>query len=174
MSALGSVRLVAEREVRQRLRGKSFYLSTIVIVAAILAGGIISRLAGDDGPATKTVALTGALPGGFREALEPAGAGLDLKIKAVAHDSLAGARRALQDGKVAAVVAGDDATVLFPDAEDPRLHAALQQAWAGTAVRASLVEAGLPPERADAALASGTLTAGTVDVSRDENDGPAY
>ena len=37
MKAADTVRLVAEREIRQRLRGKAFYVSTAVIVLAVFA-----------------------------------------------------------------------------------------------------------------------------------------
>ncbi|MGH9041295.1 MAG: ABC transporter permease [Acidimicrobiia bacterium] len=173
MSAFSSAWLVAEREIRHRLRGKSFYLSTAVIVAAVIAGGVISRV-GDDGPDDVKVAVAGALPAGFEETLEPVGAELDLEIEIVTHDSADAARRDLEEGTVDAVVLGDKATVLHPGTEDPRLQAVLQQAWAATAVNASLVEAGLTPAQVDAALAAGTLEADTVDIEGDANEGPGF
>ena len=39
------IRLVAGREIGQRLRAKSFYVGTGVLVLVILAVGVISRLA---------------------------------------------------------------------------------------------------------------------------------
>ena len=54
------VRLVAGREIAERLRAKSFYIGTGLLLVVILAVGVISRVAGDDGPDVIKVGFVGA------------------------------------------------------------------------------------------------------------------
>ena len=52
------IQLVAAREISQRLRAKSFYIGTGLLIAIILAVGLITRFAGgDDAPADIAVAV---------------------------------------------------------------------------------------------------------------------
>jgi ABC-2 type transport system permease protein len=165
VNAFANVRLVAEREIRQRLRGKSFYLSTAIIVAAVLAIGIIHRVAADEGgPDKKTVAVVGAAPAGFEETLQATAAVLDVEVKIVRPADAAAARKALQDKEVTAVVLGEDHQVLHPGEENAPLQAALAQAWATAAVRSALNGAGLSDGEVDLALSAGTLRSETVDL----------
>ena len=167
MNAFASVRLVAEREIRQRLRGKSFFLSTALIVAAVLAIGIIHRLADEDGGRAKeTVAVVGATPAGFEETLQATAAVLDIEVKIVRPADAVAARQALQDKDVAAVVLAEDHQVLHPDEENTPLQAALAQAWATATVRSALDGAGLSPVEVDRALSAVTLRPETVDLER--------
>lgn len=48
ISGWGGVRLVAGREIRQRIFAKSFIWSTVVLVALIVAGIVAAKLIGDD------------------------------------------------------------------------------------------------------------------------------
>jgi len=169
MSAFSNVKLVAEREIRQRLRGKSFYLSTAIIVAAVLAIGIIHRVTDDEGGRAKeTVAVVGPVPAGFEEALQATATVLDLEIKVVRPAGAAAARQALQDKDVDAAVLADDHQVLHPDEEDTTLQGALAQAWATASVRSALGDAGLSPGEVDRALSAGTLRSESVDLDSGE------
>ncbi len=53
--------LVAEREIRMRLRSKAFVISTIVLMAAVLASIVIGNLVGNSGDLTKVAAVGGAV-----------------------------------------------------------------------------------------------------------------
>src|SRR5690606_38921255 len=55
--AAAVIRLVATREVRERLRARSFLIGTGVLVAAILAAGAVSRFIGGDGPGSVVVGI---------------------------------------------------------------------------------------------------------------------
>jgi ABC-2 type transport system permease protein len=171
---MGDVRLVADREIRQRLRGRSFYVSTALMVAAVLAAAVLYRVLADDDPASATLAVTGPAPAGLDEALVASGSAHDVEITTESFETPDGARAALADGDVDAVLDAGRRTVLWSDEEDLTLQAAVQQAWAATTVRGSLDEAGLSPEQVDDALASTALTAEVVDVDDDEPDGVAY
>ena len=56
------VRLVAEREMRERVRSKVFRVSTAILLVASLAAVMIPTLIGDGGPDRQTIALSGGPP----------------------------------------------------------------------------------------------------------------
>lgn len=173
MSAARDVKLVAEREIRQRLRGKSFYVSTGLVVLVVLLVGVINRATGGDGQATATVGVTGEPATGLDDALATGGMLVGVEIDNVAYHTSEAARAALADGDVDAVIDTDRAVVLYADEEDSTLHAALQQAWATTSIRGALADAGLSPAAVDAALAPEILSRETLEVD-DGDDGLAF
>jgi ABC-2 type transport system permease protein len=171
---MSDVRLVADREIRQRLRGRSFYVSTALMVAAVLAAAILYRVLADDDPASATLAVTGPAPAQLDGALAASGSANDIDITTETFDSPEGARAALADGDVDAVLDAGERTVLWSDEDDLTLQAAVQQAWAAATVQSSLADAGLSPEQIDATLASTALDSEVADLDDDEPDGVAY
>src|SRR5215213_4397992 len=59
MSRWGTIRLVAGREVRERLRSKAFRISTGVTLLFILAVAILPGALSDDGPTTYDIGVFG-------------------------------------------------------------------------------------------------------------------
>jgi ABC-2 type transport system ATP-binding protein len=57
------IQLVAAREISQRLRAKSFYIGTGLLIAIILAVGLISRFAGGDDTPADIAVCGGCRPG---------------------------------------------------------------------------------------------------------------
>ncbi len=54
---LEMIRLVAGREISVRMRAKSFFIGTAFLMVAILAVGVISRLATGDDPDTIRIGI---------------------------------------------------------------------------------------------------------------------
>ncbi|WP_217924041.1 ABC transporter permease [Miltoncostaea oceani] len=170
MSRWRGAALVAEREIRERLRTKSFAVITAILVLAALAAVIVPSIVGDDGLDTATVAVAGA-PEGLGDAIAAAGRAQDLDI--TVRDVAAPAARAqvVDEEADAALIdrgVGERSTILVRDDLDPALRAAVLQALAQTRLVAGLSEAGVPPDRV-AALTG----APDVAVESTDPDGPS-
>ncbi len=154
MSRWRGAALVAEREIRERLRSKSFAVITGILLLAALAAVIVPTLAGDAGPEKATIAVAGA-PAGLGDAITAAGRAQDLEIT-VRDVAEAAARAQVDDEEADAALidrgAGGRSTILVRDELDPALQAAVLQALARTRLSAGLAEAGLPPGRVEALI----------------------
>lgn len=169
MSRWRDVSLVAGREIRQRLRGKWFVISTVALVVLIVGAGVVSRLAKDDGGATEvTVAVIGDAPSGFGRGLQAIAPRLDLAAKLTSEPDVKAGRAALADGDVDVVIDTATRRTLYADEVDPNVEAALQQAWSSAALRSGLRDEGLTSADIDRALATISLESATVDTGDSE------
>lgn len=116
------VRLVAARELRQRVRSKAFLVVTVVIallgLLAVVVPEIVSSMRGREPVEidTPTVGSVGAAPAHVVLALERAfGVAPDL----VEHADEDAARAAVEAGEVDVVVVDDGARLLVPGASGP-------------------------------------------------------
>jgi len=150
------IRLVAGREIRERMRTRTFAVTTLVLLAASLLAVIIPAFVGDDGPDRRTIALAAPAAPGLDGALE-AGAraqGTELRIR---DEDPATAERLGASGEVdAAVIVDPGATaavvVVEKDLSDG-LRAVILQGLATARVTGALADAGVPPGRIDEAVA---------------------
>lgn len=106
LSPGGPVWLVAEREIRSRLRSKAFLISTGLLLLAVLASIVIGSIASASASPTKVAVVGGAAAvvhtaGGFDE---------------VAAADVAAAEKLVRDGKVDAAVVPADAQAGTTDA----------------------------------------------------------
>jgi ABC-2 type transport system permease protein len=164
----GAVRLIAGRELRERLRAKSFLISTAVLVVAILVIGIIARVAGGDDTDTTVVGVDGQAPSPeFAETLEQVAGTVDRDVTVVEVD--AGARRALDDGDADVVIVPDERRVVYDGDVDTELQAIVQQAWSTAEIQQALLEAGIETDQVGDLLSPQPLTATTLDD--DDKDG---
>ena len=153
MTGRRAITLVAWREIRERLRSKTFLASTLLILA--LVGG--SALAGRFANAEKTQGRGHApTPPGLAAALQRAAQPFDeAKVRLRVVDSAAAGRQLLEDEQVDALLLLSDDRLLFRDNVDAKAAAV-----ADTAVRALRNE--LPP--------SPELTTGTLHPPEKESD----
>ena len=132
MSAPGlrELTLVARREVTTRMRGTAFRVSTIVLLAATVAGiAIAAALTGH--PQRFTVAVTAQAPPTAAAMVRADGQAAGLQVTAVTAADRAAAVRLVEQGKAAAAVAAGGETIwkARPDSTlQPVLNAAVQQA----------------------------------------------
>jgi ABC-2 type transport system permease protein len=152
MIRLHMVRLVAEREIRERARSKVFRISTVVLLVASLALVLIPTLIGDDGPDRQTIALSGG-PAGLGDALIAAAAAQGRELTVRRQDDAAAAERAGASGDVDAgvVVSGDGASVRVVVEKElsDGLRASIAQGLGAARVREALAVAGVSAARID-------------------------
>ena len=121
-----AVGLVIRRELHERTRQKSFFWSTGITLAIVLALAIVPGLVGDDGPTTYDVGLVGAEapPPPLAGALERVnlGDGVEVKVRVVGDE--AEARRLVAAGDLDAAVDGN--RVIVEDELKDELEAILQ------------------------------------------------
>lgn len=155
--------LVARREVGQRMRAKSFLVGTGLLVAAILAIGVVTRIAAGDGPEAIDVAVVGSDPDAFAASLEGVTTVLDREVTVTTFDDIDAAKAALEDGDADVVVDLERSEAVFDDDVDDGTLALVQQAWAQYAVLTGLADAGLTPEQIAEALSVAPLEPVTLD-----------
>ena len=85
------IRLVAGRELRERMRTKTFMITTLVLLVASLLGVIIPAFVSDDGPERQTIALAASGTPGLDDALSAAAGAQDREL--VIRDYLVTGRR---------------------------------------------------------------------------------
>ena len=144
--ALGDVemiRLVERREIRERMRAKSFLVGTVLLVIVIVAIGIISRLATDDGPGTTDIGVVAGQADTIVTALENNAATVDRQVSVVFFDDIDAARAAIDDGDIDVAVDPEQYQAVFDEDVDNEMLALLQQTWAQLTVETQLADAGL-------------------------------
>jgi ABC-2 type transport system permease protein len=160
--------LVAGREIRERLRTRSFWLLTGALVLVILAIGVGSRFVDEGGPGTLQVGIVEPAPAGLADRIGATADAVGRGTAITGFDDAGGARAALDDGDVDAVVVAGSAQVLFADAIDGESLVVLQQAWSSVAVERALSAAGLSPDESRDALSTSALEAVTLDGDSDD------
>ncbi|HVW34085.1 MAG TPA: ABC transporter permease [Acidimicrobiia bacterium] len=147
----GPVRLVAVREIRERLRSRVFRVGTAVLLAAAAAAVVIPALRTTH-HGHLTIGTVGAVPAELHTELESTGATLGATVTIVPETDRAGAETAVRTAAVDMVVVdAEQILVRRPvapaDLSTTTVAARALAGWIGT--RNALVSAGLSP--ADAA-----------------------
>jgi ABC-2 type transport system permease protein len=106
--ALGGTGIVAEREIRDRFRGRIFRVGTLVILVVVVAAISIPALRrSSSSQTTEQVGVVGTLAAPLRAAVTGVGPGLGVTVALVAEPDLAMAQAALRSGRLAfAIVDG--------------------------------------------------------------------
>lgn len=144
MSWWSGARIVAERELREKIRARSFVVTTVVLLLIGLAAVIVPSLVNEDD--STTLALTGSTDGGLADALRgAAGAqGLDLRL-----ERRADAEAAVRDGDAdVGLVDGSGpgpARVIVEEELSDELGAVVRQGVAAARLRVGLDDAGVAP-----------------------------
>lgn len=165
ISPWGAVRLVAGREVSDRLRTKSFLVSNGIMLVLILGGIIAVSIfsGGDDDPAT-----VGVVGGGtaLTSTLEATGDALGTPVSSSDVADGAAARAAVTDGTldVALVPGGDGGvTAITTDGVDEGLRVVLDTAVTRAATDTALAEQGVDPAVLTSATAAAVVTEQALD-----------
>ena len=157
MSGQRAITLVAWREIRERLRSKTFLASTLLILALVGGSALLSQLYNPE--KTYRVAVTAPAPPGLDAALQRAAKPFDdasVEVRVVA--STAAGRKLLEDEQVDALLLLSADRLVFRSDVDAKAAAV-----ADTAVRALRNE--LPP--------SPELMTGTLHPPEKESDDAA-
>ncbi|TDD96757.1 ABC transporter permease [Jiangella asiatica] len=161
-------RLVARREFTQRIRDRSFFISTAVTVGIIGLVVLLPRFA-DLGDDSFDVALVGDSTGELRTAVEQQAETADIEITfADDADDAEAAEQAVSDGDIDAYV---DADAVYVDQSlDSSLRAVLENAYSQVEGARALADAGIDPGAVSEALSSATLRTVTLDPDAEERE----
>jgi len=163
---------VARREVVERVRERSFLVSTLVTLLIIAAVVVLPQVLGGDGVQRKVAVASpaGAELAAAAQARAPA---LDVTI-AVRRASPAEAERLVRKGGADAALVGDPVEVLARGGLDTELEAVLQGASAALRGQEALAAEGVGPEAARAALAPPPLPVRTLEGGDGGDEGLAF
>lgn len=176
-STRSTIALVMGREIRQRVRSKSFLVTTGLLVLAVLGAGLLNRIVDDD-PPTYRYAVAGDTPAGFDDAVDAVAAQLEVEFEVVdvAVDDPEAIARALDDDDLDAVVRvdtgdeGPSGAVISREEPSEQLVEALDLAWRSASSLAAATSAGLSDDELDAVLNPAPLT--TEVLEPDDDDDP--
>jgi ABC-2 type transport system permease protein len=96
---MGDTGLVAEREIRERIRGKAFRVGTLLILA-VVAAAIVLPVLRKGKPAVQPVGVVGDLSAPLRAAILAAGTSLGTTVNFVPEGDVVAARADLRAGRV--------------------------------------------------------------------------
>ncbi len=138
------ITLVMSREIRQRLRSKSFAVTTVLLCVGIIGLGFLNRvLSDDDKPPTSKVAVVGDLPLGFDETAQQTAQALDIVVRFVSPVSRSVAELGVREGDFDVAVDTSTGEVISNSAPSDRLTATLNAAWQSSSSRQAALDAGL-------------------------------
>lgn len=162
------VRLVAEREIRLRLRAKSFWIFTAILVVAVVGIGLLNKaLAGDD-HTTYDIAVTADVPRSFLDSLDATAAALDATVH-VTNAQPAELAGLVEDGTVDAAIDVPGARVDFDGDVPTELSQLIDAAWSVSRAHEAALEAGLSATEVAQILEPEPLARNVVDPD-DESD----
>ena len=169
MNRMLVIRLVAGRELRERVRSKAFRISCGVSLAFILAVAILPGVLSDDGPTTYDVGVFGQGAEQLGDRLPVVAGQLDdnlaINVRPVAD--AAEAERLVQAGDLDAAV-GDNRIVVDEELGD-RLEFVVQEANRQVVAEATLSGAGVPRDVAGRVLMPQPLEVQALDPESDED-----
>lgn len=167
LSSRAAVALVARREITERVREKSFLVSTGVTLAIVLIVSVLPNLLGFGGPQSFTVAVTdrASLPVAQLAARQAAGVDTELHVRTL---SGADAREALAGGDVDVVLSSR--AVAGREQPDDELVSILQGANRDSARRQALRRAGLSGDELARALDPQPLRVSSTEPPDPERD----
>jgi ABC-2 type transport system permease protein len=157
MSGGSMVALVARREIVERMRERSFLISTSVMAIIVILVVVLSTVFGSDGSSTVGVSDPAALPVAQAAAAAAEGTGKEIHIRRVAPDRV---DAELADGTVDVVL--DGGTVRAQDKPDDQLVALLQAANRQVSAQRTLEHAGVSQSTLQRALDPPVLQVATV------------
>jgi ABC-2 type transport system permease protein len=162
-----AVRLVAARELTERVRERSFLVGTCVSIAIIALVVVLPPLLGLDGEDRYTVGAVGDDAAQVAEAASAGAGAFDAEIT-VRHVEPDGADTELRDGELDAVLV--DGVLRSREKPDDKLVGVLQAADREVRSGAALREAGLSEAEVRAALAPAPLRVSTIEPVDDRRD----
>ncbi len=154
MTGWETTRLVAGREISERVRGRATRVMTVATALLVVAAVMIPALINAGSTPTR-IGLVGPAAEALAPAIERTAELARVKVTLLHVADTAGARTMLQDGTldVAVDLTGAGARLEVEQNLDPSVHAVLETSLASARLRAALTSAHLPVATVLAALA---------------------
>ena len=169
MNGWGSFRLIAVREIRQRLKSRAFFVFTAILCALIIGGGVLrSALSGDDTPPRYTVALVGGASDDFMTAVGAVSDSFDITVESRVVTDRATAEQLLRSGDLDAAVDAASGELLSDKEPPSALEQTVDIAWRSVEARRAAEAAGVTGAALDQVLAPAGLRTVQLDASDDE------
>ncbi len=170
MNGRAAVALVASREIRQRLRGKAFWIFTALLCVAILGMGVLHNAVSGDSRTTYDIAITPDAPTQLARALDGAAAALDaqVRITVAEPDELAAL---LTDGPADAAIDATSGRVEFHREVPAELSRLIDAAWATARAHEEASGAGLSAEQTAEILQPPPLERTVLEPQEDDDVG---
>lgn len=159
MSTLRTVWLVAEREIRLRLRSKALLVYTALLAVLIIGMGMVNRLTTSDRVSHVDVGVVGDAPPRFGDALTSLGDAFDRVVEVGTVTDREEAEAALDAGDFDVVVVIDDEEMLHDEELDATVSAIVGGAWQLTRGAEAAGELGLTPAQLESIVAPTPLVA---------------
>jgi ABC-2 type transport system permease protein len=171
MSSLGTIRLVAGREITTRIRSKAFLWTTGLIVVAIVAGGVFLDLALGSSSATSVAVTPQTAP--LSQPLRDIARASDEAVRIIRVEDDAAARAAVADEDADLALTGSptDFTVVVRSQPDPSQYAALTVLQQQAVLSAAVADLGGDPAQVARQLAEATLKVMALDPAPERDGG---
>ena len=161
--------LVARREITERVRDRSFVISTVVSIVLLAAFALVPRLLGLGEPEEWVLGVVGDGSAALVETAEAAAPDFGIAVTSEPLDPDQ-VESALTDGDIDAAVVDGDQIVVHQEL-DPTLETALQAASAQLEVAGALTEAGLTPDEVTSLLTPDPVDVRALDPQPGEAEG---
>lgn len=151
MTMLRQIRLVAAREIRERLRSPVYYLSLALMVVSVASFILLPALL-EGGADRKEVAIAGSTPDALTSLLEGRAATDDTELRVRRYASVGAGEEAVREGRVDVLVV-DGTRLEWRRRADEQLAGVVTGAIQLLAVRERALAAGISPETLAAVVA---------------------
>jgi ABC-2 type transport system permease protein len=152
VNAAAVIRLVAIREVRERLRTRAYVVSTGVLIVLLGVGLALPKIVSAP-QTTYRYGVVGTPPAGLKGALKRAAASRDVEVVLHQYTARQAARDALETGRVEALLSPRDVRIVFQHEVERDMVGVARQALSMLALPARLDRAGLTPAQFAALIA---------------------
>lgn len=163
LTSWGAIRLVASREIMTRLRSKSFVWLTVILVGAVVLGGLVLNAASSSGPTAERVGVT-PQTAALAQSIEATGGTLGTEVETVDVADDAAGETQVRDGDLDALVTGSaDAPTVVVDTElSPGLTAVFTTLAQQTALSDAVASLGGDPAQVAGDIATAEPTVRTI------------
>ncbi|WP_264031738.1 ABC transporter permease [Cellulosimicrobium sp. SH8] len=163
LTSWGAIRLVAGREITTRIRSKSFVWLTVVLVGAVVLGGVVLNLASSSGPTAERVGVT-PQTAALAESIQATGTTLGTEVETVDVADDAAGEAQVQDGDLDALVTGTagSPTVVVDTELSPGLTAVFTTLAQQAALSDAVASLGGDPAQVAGDIATAAPTVRTI------------
>jgi ABC-2 type transport system permease protein len=145
MSELAQIRMVAERELRERGRSRAFKASLLVMILIVAAAIVVPSMIG--GGATRwDIGVVGTTPAGFADIVETQATTVDATARVIEQPSVIAGEDAVRSGALDVLVV-DGRRLEWQRLRDEQLRAVVTTALQLLAVQQRATDAGISPEQ---------------------------
>jgi len=169
-STLATVWLVAQREVRLRLRSRAVLVFTALLAVLIIGIGVLNRVTTGDRESKVDVGVSGEAPPRFADALASLATASDRAVTVEPVDDRAAAEQAIEDGRFDVVVMADSGELLYDGDLYEVTATIVGGAWQLTKGVEQASALGLTPDQIESIVSPVALRAVAIDGGEPDSE----